>query len=424
MGTAIDIRNLSKRYMLGEGRAGYGRLSEALSGAFGRLFRRGSDAHQADVLWALKDVDLKVAEGEVLGLIGANGAGKSTLLKVLARITPPSAGSVRLTGRVGSLLEVGTGFHPELSGRENIYLNGAILGMPRREIQTKFDDIVAFSEMGRFLNTPVKRYSSGMYVRLAFAVAAHLEPEILLIDEVLAVGDAAFQKRCLGRVGEVARSGRTVVFVSHNMGVIRSLCDRGVLLEAGEVADDGPAGRVVDSYLKSVLAATDTQGRKVFERWDQPGPLELHDLTLRGEEGSVRASFDASEPVHLELRYQVHSRLQGARLNVRLVTTEGEVAFATTDHSSRGEIQPEGFYRSTCRIPGGLLNRREYVVAVGADVPGVTVLVPSAEAVRFTVGGAGNHGSSYAESWPGVVAPTVTWETAPADAETSTLEPN
>src|SRR5437667_1814655 len=253
----IKVENVSKEYQIGVRDAAYDTLRDAIVGALraplNRL-RAGTRTTQ-DSIWALKGVNFEVYPGEVVGIIGRNGAGKSTMLKVLSRITEPTTGRVELYGRVGSLLEVGTGFHPELSGRENIYLNGAILGMHRWEIEEKFDEIVAFSELSKFLDTPVKRYSSGMYMRLAFAVAAHLEPEVLVVDEVLAVGDMQFQKKCLGKMGEVAREGRTVIFVSHNMAAVQSLCSRAIWLDEGVVKEDGSAGMVVSNYLKHSFSA-------------------------------------------------------------------------------------------------------------------------------------------------------------------------
>src|SRR5215211_5105872 len=240
MSTAIHTDRLGKRYRLGLHKRGYGTLREALSESLRRKGPDESDHDGPDFLWALKDLSITIESGEVVGLIGHNGAGKSTLLKLLSRITEPTEGYADVTGRVGSLLEVGTGFHPELTGRENIYLNGSILGMRKAEIRARYDEIVEFAEIERFLETPVKRYSSGMSVRLAFAVAAHLEPEILLVDEVLAVGDAAFQRKSLGKMTEVASQGRTVIFVSHNLAIIQALCTRGILLERGEVKADAP----------------------------------------------------------------------------------------------------------------------------------------------------------------------------------------
>jgi homopolymeric O-antigen transport system ATP-binding protein len=269
---AIRTSELGKSYNLGLSRAGYGTLRESIvataRGSLRRLTGRPQERRSRDTLWALRDLSLSVAPGEVVGLIGHNGAGKSTLLKILSRIVEPTEGYADVTGRTGSLLEVGTGFHPELTGRENIFLNGAILGMRRSEIRARFDEIVAFADIERFLDTPVKRYSSGMSVRLAFAVAAHLEPEILLVDEVLAVGDAAFQRKSLGKMNEVAKEGRTVIFVSHNLAILQALCSRGVLLERGRVVTDAPVTDAIDSYLRTLDRAA---AGDLLERTDRDG---------------------------------------------------------------------------------------------------------------------------------------------------------
>ena len=268
---AIHAENLGKRYQLGLTTRGYGTLRESVvnsfKGAAGRVRGRREESNE-EWHWALRELSLTIESGEVVGLIGHNGAGKSTLLKILSRIVEPTTGWVDVTGRAGSLLEVGTGFHPELTGRENIFLNGAILGMRRAEIRARFDEIVAFAEIERFLDTPVKRYSSGMSVRLAFAVAAHLEPEILLVDEVLAVGDAAFQRKSLAKMSEVAEEGRTVIFVSHNLSIIQALCRRGVLLEAGRVLADSPVSEAVDEYLRGLERAAETD---LLQRTDRDG---------------------------------------------------------------------------------------------------------------------------------------------------------
>jgi lipopolysaccharide transport system ATP-binding protein len=268
----ITVEKLAKCYRLGAGRSNerYTALRDVITDKAKSLFRRTpltSDVRPLifDDFWALKDVSFEVKQGEVIGIIGRNGAGKSTLLKILSRITEPTEGMVRLKGRVASLLEVGTGFHPELTGRENVFLNGAILGMTRREIIARFDEIVAFAEVEKFLDTPVKRYSSGMYVRLAFAVAAHLEPEILVVDEVLAVGDAEFQKKCLGKMKEASKAGRTVLFVSHNMAAVQGLCMRGLLLQSGQITFDGSPGDAVKHYLGSDLALASLVNKKLSE---------------------------------------------------------------------------------------------------------------------------------------------------------------
>src|SRR6185436_13640278 len=258
-GAVVHAENLGKQYTLGHGRAVHDTLRDTLTSGARDVVRflggRGKGRSADDTLWALRDVSFEVRRGEVVGVIGRNGAGKSTLLKILSRITEPTEGYAQVNGRVGSLLEVGTGFHPELTGRENVYLNGAILGMKRGEIDRKFDEIVAFAEIEQFIDTPVKHYSSGMHMRLAFAVAAHLEPEILVVDEVLAVGDAGFQQKCLGKMGEVARGGRTVLFVSHNMKAVRGLCGSAIWLAGGRVHRSGETGAIVDAYLREVLKA-------------------------------------------------------------------------------------------------------------------------------------------------------------------------
>ena len=296
MTPAIQVTGLSKHYRLGDGvKRGYSTLRESLmDGLYAPWHRltgkKRARAKDPGEIWALKDVNFDVKEGEVLGVIGRNGAGKSTLLKILSRITKPTAGEVELRGRVGSLLEVGTGFHPELTGRENVYLNGAILGMSRREVTRKFDDIVEFAEIEQFLDTPVKRYSSGMYTRLAFAVASHLEPEILVVDEVLAVGDAAFQKKCLGKMGQVSRNGRTVLFVSHTMTAIKALCTRAILIEKGTVALDGDVDQVVNRYL----AAGSEMSRSGIIPEDTP---RLRDVSDEARFRSVKLTDIQGSPV-------------------------------------------------------------------------------------------------------------------------------
>ncbi len=302
-GITIQTNGLGKSYKLGLHQAG--NLRETL--AFGmahpiQAARRRRGKRTADVLWSLRDVSVSIREGEVVGLIGHNGAGKSTLLKLLSRITEPSAGWAEVTGRTGSLLEVGTGFHPELTGRENIFLNGAILGMRREEIRRRFDEIVEFAEVTRFLDTPVKRYSSGMSVRLAFAVAAHLEPEILLVDEVLSVGDAAFQRRSLAKMSEVARSGRTVIVVSHNLGVVRALCDRGILLERGEVLADAPVGEAIDAYLaKLERSASDNLAERSDRAPNGAGETLISQVSILDVESGHADVIIGGRPVRISV---------------------------------------------------------------------------------------------------------------------------
>jgi lipopolysaccharide transport system ATP-binding protein len=322
----IKVRNLSKKYSIGALDAPYATLRETLTGmarAPLRMLRRTGRSAD-DTIWALKDVDFEVKPGEVVGIIGRNGAGKSTLLKILSRITEPTSGEVDLYGRVASLLEVGTGFHPELTGRENIFLNGSILGMKRTEIESKFDEIVAFSEVEKFLDTPVKRYSSGMYVRLAFAVAAHLEPEILVVDEVLAVGDAQFQKKCLGKMGEVARKGRTVLFVSHNMVAVKSLCSRAILLSGGRTARDGGVDDVVNGYLRDA----DGIGRTGIIPDDAPrlygtDEAKLRSVRLTDLEDNEISQLYLGQPCRVHMVFDVFKEIPDAVVEVGIVAMDG-----------------------------------------------------------------------------------------------------
>jgi lipopolysaccharide transport system ATP-binding protein len=306
----VAARGVSKLYRLGHDVSAYPTLRDALVGRVKRaLSRDPAPPASRERLWALRDVSFDVEEGEVLGIIGKNGAGKSTLLKVLSRITPPTEGRITLHGRVGSLLEVGTGFHPELTGRENIALSAAILGMSRVEIRRKFDDIVAFAEVERFIDTPVKHYSSGMYLRLAFAVAAHIEPEILVVDEVLAVGDAAFQRKCLGRMSEVASRGRTILFVSHNMAAIRTLCGRAIWIDEGQLRMNGPAPEVIDAYLRD----TDRSGGQseiALDRNPDKG-FQLLRARLVNDAGQATQSFECDEAVVIELGCEVRQTIPG-----------------------------------------------------------------------------------------------------------------
>jgi lipopolysaccharide transport system ATP-binding protein len=348
---AIQANELGKRYRLGLHRRGYGTLREAITGAFGRSQEDESDYDGPDFLWALHDLSLTIRSGEVVGLIGHNGAGKSTLLKILSRITEPSTGYVDVTGRVGSLLEVGTGFHPELTGRENIYLNGSILGMRRAEIRSRFDEIVEFAEIERFLDTPVKRYSSGMSVRLAFAVAAHLEPEILLVDEVLAVGDAAFQRKSLGKMTEVASQGRTVVFVSHNLAIIQALCQRGVLLERGEAVADGPVKPTIDRYLGALEAAASDD---LLERTDNDRrgyhDTRIKRVEIRGSGGGPPDVVVAGEPATIGV--EVTERLAAMECRITIADGLGQpVTTFDSEVSAATDLRdPELGAQIDCRI--------------------------------------------------------------------------
>jgi len=319
--TAIQVENLSKKYDLGTA-AGYKTIRESFYGIFQR-----DEVPKGEEFWALRDVSFEVKRGEVVGVIGRNGAGKSTLLKILSRITKPTVGSADVYGRVGSLLEVGTGFHPELTGRENIFLNGAILGMTRRDIQLKFDEIVDFSEVCKFLDTPVKRYSSGMYVRLAFAVAAHLEPDILIIDEVLAVGDATFQRKCIGKMDGIAEKGRTVLFVSHNMGIINQLCPVTMWLDNGKVKEIGATPQVISNYLMGVNR-TISDRSMIFELNDNKLSqlIRIRLLNTARNESDV---FDCSQRVTIELSYLVRRKVRGIYGYLQIMRTDQTVVMVS-----------------------------------------------------------------------------------------------
>jgi lipopolysaccharide transport system ATP-binding protein len=414
----VRVEGLSKRYRLGA-RAGHDTLRDSLVGALKSPLRRGRRA--GETLWALRDVSFEVAPGEVVGIVGRNGAGKSTLLKILSRITEPTSGRVELYGRIGSLLEVGTGFHPELTGRENIFLNGAILGMRRREIAAKFDEIVAFAEIERFIDTPVKRYSSGMYTRLAFAVAAHLEPEILLVDEVLAVGDAAFQKKCLGKMGEVAREGRTVLFVSHNMTAVNQLCSRAVLLAGGRLALEGPTPEVVAEYFRE---GSDGGGERV---WPDPQAAPGNDrMRLRAVRlvsgGRVNNEPDIDKEMSVEVEFW--NLLPGARnqcVNIYLYDAMGNVVLSTANTPPANAVEDDwfrqnhepGLYRSVCTIPANFLNEGTYHVSVYLLTLGpVTLEAEAQQVLSFNVFDTGvMREVGVGGRWDGVVRVRLPWRT-------------
>jgi ABC-type polysaccharide/polyol phosphate transport system ATPase subunit len=355
---AIEVEALSKRYILGEDRPG-GRLGEAIGRSLRRMIRREPRPAREEI-WALRDVSLTIAEGEALGVIGANGAGKSTLLKILSRITEPTAGVARTRGRVTSLLEVGTGFHPELTGRENVFLNGAILGMRKNDTDRRFDEIVEFAGMDRFIDTPVKRYSSGMYLRLAFAIAAHLEPDIMVVDELLAVGDAAFQAKCLRRMESTERAGGTVVFVSHNLEAITRLCNRAIWLDRGTVRAEGPASSVVDGYL--LAQAGDRTKSTSLDRGN--GLAVLRGATVLDASGRERHSLQRDESFTIEVRFWVATQLPGLDLSIQVVDSRGiEVLNEAWSDTTSDRPNAPGEYRAQVAIPP-LLNVGNYVVGV------------------------------------------------------------
>jgi len=426
----IRADELGKKYVIGHevARERYTALRDVIARRAKALLRTTTDmlrgraivsGDTTEEIWALKHVNFEIRRGDVVGIIGRNGAGKSTLLKILSRITEPSEGQVEIRGRVASLLEVGTGFHPELTGRENIYLNGAILGMTRAEIRRKFDDIVAFAEVEKFLDTPVKRYSSGMYVRLAFAVAAHLEPEILIVDEVLAVGDVEFQRKCLGKMSQVAAGGRTVLFVSHNLDAVRSLCSRVIVLAEGSIMTADTTSRGIELYLESVNQNSSADRQRSWSGDNAPGDssLRLRRISVLGEKGNLIADVSCDEELRIICEYELLEPLRGVRLSLQFVTSSGQVAFTTSDHTQRNsEHQTPGMYVSICRIPKNLLNRLRYCIMIGIDVPGVRVIQGWLDIGSIAVFGPHNGGTSFPDlEWPGAVMPLCSWTVASSE---------
>jgi lipopolysaccharide transport system ATP-binding protein len=422
---ALRIDGLGKEYRIGGRPERYVSLRDTVMKAAKAPFQRVASVlrGQSSVLstrtfWALRDVSFEIQPGEVVGIIGRNGAGKSTLLKILSRITEPTVGYADIFGRVGSLLEVGTGFHPELTGRENIYLNGAILGMPRREIDRKFDEIVAFSEIDAFIDTMVKHYSSGMYMRLAFAVAAHLEPEILLIDEVLAVGDLEFQRKCLGKMEDVSRLGRTVVFVSHNMSAVTRLCSRAVLLDHGRVVAAGPTPAVVAEYVFKGY------GTRAERRWTDPatapGDDSIRLLSVRAHDpaGVVQESFDIRQPIAITIEYQVMKAGMRFTPAFDVLNDTGVVLFLSQERPDWEEVDRRvGTHVTTCWIPGNFLAEGTFSVDVafwGFKTP-PTGLIEENGAISISVHDPLEGGSVRGRStnaYPGVLRPMLKWDSA------------
>jgi lipopolysaccharide transport system ATP-binding protein len=413
---AVQVQNLAKKYQIATGKHRHDTLRDQISDAVRSLFRSNGHSHPGtETFWALKDISFEVKQGEVVGVIGRNGAGKSTLLKILSRITVPTAGTADIYGRAASLLEVGTGFHGELTGRENIYLNGAMLGMKRVEIQRKFDAIVEFSGVEKFIDTPVKRYSSGMYVRLAFAVAAHLEPEILIIDEVLAVGDLAFQKKCLGKMGEVAKSGRTVLFVSHHMPSILGLCPTAILLEAGQIAFRGPSSTAIERYMNSSIQSVAEKSWRAEDLPSTCGPFRPIALRVCNGRGVATDLIRSSQPFYIELNYRLTEPVPDFRVVFKLYTSLGELLFQTSDtddpaRHKRYLTRDAGEYISRCHIPANLFNKGVFVVGLGASTPHVRVFYLDHHTVRFSIDETGGVGSNWIEERGGFFRPALDWE--------------
>lgn len=405
---AIFAANLGKRYRLGEPER-YGSARASIE----RLFRGKS--RDEGTFWALEDVSFEAKQGEVVGIIGRNGAGKSTLLKILSRITDPTKGRAEIHGRVGCLLEVGTGFHPELSGRDNVFLNGTILGMRRAEIRRHFDEIVAFAEVEKFIDTPVKHYSSGMYLRLAFAVAAHLQPEVLIVDEVLAVGDARFQKKCLDKMEDVSHHGRTVLFVSHNMSAVTRLCPRAILLDGGRVLSDGPAHGVVSAYLRGGLGTTAER----LWRTDRPGNevARLHAVRVLDPSKLPRDAIDIRKPIGIQMEYEVMAPGHQLVPNIHCFNDEGVCAFVAQDTTTTAQHSTKdvGLYSTTGWVPGNFFAEGTYIVhAALSTMDPVRVHFIERDAVAFQVVDSMDGDSArgtYAGPIPGVLRPMLHWET-------------
>jgi lipopolysaccharide transport system ATP-binding protein len=425
MTTAISVNNLSKQYKIGAAQQKFQynmfrdvivdtlmtpvRVIQALRGQG----MRGTKG--ISTIWALDDVSFDLEEGMVLGIVGRNGAGKSTLLKILSRVTEPTKGTVSVRGRVGSLLEVGTGFHPELTGRENIYMNGAILGMKSAEIDRNFDEIVDFSEVGQFIDTPVKRYSSGMYLRLAFAVAAHLEPEILVVDEVLAVGDAEFQRKCLGKMGDVAQQGRTVLFVSHNMSAILRLTQEAIVLNKGKLLKRAPTAEAVDFYLSSGQAES---GQRIWRAEDVPAasaPFRPVAVRIKDGGGNIVDTVRSIEPVMIEMEYQIDAPITGLRVGIYISTMRGEYIFTAFDTDDAKQYEQfgsrqAGRYVSRCTIPADFFNEGRYSLGVNASSFGVKRYLMDENALSFNVDISGAPGTQWPEVRQGPVRPRFDWK--------------
>jgi len=414
---AISVDGLGKRYEVGRQRDPYGRLTESLMSALRApidLARGRKRRDAGEWMWALRDVSFDVSAGDVVGFIGRNGAGKTTLLKVLSRITEPTTGSVVLRGRVGALLEVGTGFHPELTGRENVFMSSAVYGMTRSEIARKFDEIVDFAgpQVERFLDTPVKRYSSGMQVRLGFAVAAHLEPEILIVDEVLAVGDAAFQKKCLGKMGEVAHEGRTVLLVSHNMSAVQTLCGRAIWIDQGSIVEDGDPGDVIPRYLN---ASTSVEPERVWvDSNTAPGNehVRMHRALVRPAEGAPGDAITRRTPIILEFEYWKLSPEGSVKLILEVYNQQHVFVIHTAsidDSEVDPRPQPKGLLRSACVIPAKLLNTDTHTVTLRFVRDEHHLDLAMEEALVFEVVEDTDRESYH--KWLGVVRPDLEWRT-------------
>ncbi len=417
---AIKIENLSKQYRLGE--VGTGTIGHDLNRFFAKI--RGKEdpysiigqtndrtsTAESDYVWALKDINLEIEQGEVLGIIGKNGSGKSTLLKLISQITAPTTGSIKAKGRIASLLEVGTGMHPEMTARENIYLNGAILGMTKKEIAAKFDEIIEFAGCQLYIDTPFKRFSSGMRVRLGFAVAAFLEPEILIVDEVLAVGDAEFQKKAIGKMKEVSQGGgRTVLFVSHNMRSVKSLCTKGVLLKNGMIVSTGGIEDVVNEYINS--ENTDLTAIDIKSLTKNNKEIAINEVNLVNTLGETTELFSNNEQIKIIIKIKVKEEQRGVRAIINVCDDDESIIFSSTNQKVTDGNYSEGIYTIECILPENLLNERNYFIWFSMGIQGVKNLVTKIKIASFKViivdhPNVSNHHKS---NWPGLVAPAVKW---------------
>jgi len=426
----IQVENISKMYRLGN--IGSKTISEDLNRTFAKVLGKKDpytkvgqlndrlSTHNSDYVWSLKDVNFEVNQGDALGIIGKNGAGKSTLLKILSRVTGPTTGAIRIKGKVASLLEVGTGFHPDLSGRDNIFMNGAILGMNRAEIRERFDEIVDFSGVGNYIDTPVKRYSSGMYVRLAFAVAAHLDPDILIVDEVLAVGDAEFQKKCLGKMQDVnKKDGRTILFVSHNMAAISNFCKTSILMEKGTIVDSGFTRDVINTYFSSVKTSGGEVLGKDIVVSNQNDSLKFKRIALVGNAG-VSNTFGLNEDVVCEIEYEVIKNNTKVVPSIQLLDKFGECILATFNAPSStigldnyfGKIQAKGIYKTQCVLPKYLLNDTQYFISayLSPDM-NFSDMTVAPEVLSFQMIDTGEMKQEYTGNWNGQIRPKIQWST-------------
>lgn len=414
--TAIRVENIGKQYRLGQLVTTYRTLRETITERV-KFAKPAEDRENTlpNSIWALRNVTFNVHQGQVLGVVGRNGAGKSTLLKILSRVTEPTEGKAEIHGRVGSLLEVGTGFHPELTGRENIFLNGAILGMHKTEIESKFDEIVNFAEVEQFIDTPVKRYSSGMYLRLAFAVAAHLEPEILVVDEVLAVGDAEFQRKCLGKMSDVAKQGRTVMFVSHNMSAILRLTEETLVIDHGQLLLRAPTQEAVDFYLSRGLTQEGQRQWLADEIPAKAAPFKPVALRLLDKKWHVIDTVRSTEDFHIEFEYDLAKAIKGLRVGIYLITARGEFVFTSFDTDEADAFnaydqRSAGRYISRVKIPGNLLNSGRFVVGINASSYRIKTYFHDEQALAFNVDASGAPGTHWPEPRMGPVRPALKWE--------------